>query len=195
MARNNLVTRQQGVGTFVNSPDRSVKTTSLFGYIDDIHPHINLKLLKVEQRTPPASIATTMRLAEGEHCTCYVSVNQAGREPLSYIEDFFPADSARYLNENDFLGRVPPTRVLEMRSGRIFAYAEQTMGAVASPPHIAKALGLPVGHPIMRMERVYFAVGDIVLHATEAHYHPERYQYSVRVIPRANTTPRQVQLP
>ncbi|WP_164225884.1 GntR family transcriptional regulator, partial [Stenotrophomonas maltophilia] len=35
LVSNNLVRRQQGVGTFVIGPDEAVKTASLIGYIDD----------------------------------------------------------------------------------------------------------------------------------------------------------------
>lgn len=195
LVRNNLVRRQQGVGTFVVGPDTAVKTASLFGYIDDIHPHLSLKLIASGRRVPPATLAQTMRLAPGADCQCFVSVNHAGREPLSYIEAYFPDENAQFVSEADFSGQIPSARLVEMRSGKTFAHAEQTMGAVAAPEHVAEALGLAVGHPIIRMERVYFAVDGTVLDATEAHYHPQRYQYSVRLVPRANPAPRQVQLP
>jgi GntR family transcriptional regulator len=195
LIRGNLVRRQQGVGTFVIGPDQAVKKASLFGYIDDIHPHLNLKLLSAGRRVPPVTLARTMGVPAEQECQCYVSVNQAGKEPLSYIEAYFPDESARFVSAADFAGHVPSARVVEMRSGKVFAHAEQTMEAVAAPAHVANALGLAVGHPIIRMERVYFATDGSVLDATEAHYHPQRYQYAVRLVPRANTMPRQIEFP
>ena len=157
LARSNLVRRQQGVGTFVVGPDHAVKQASLSGYIDDIHPHLNLKLVESGRRVPPATLARTMGLPEGADCQCYVCVNRAGKEPLSSLAAYFPDETARFLGAADFSGRIPAARLVEMRSGKSLAFAEQTMGAVAAPNHVAQALGLAPGHPIMRMERVYFA--------------------------------------
>lgn len=195
LVSNNLVRRQQGVGTFVIGPDEAVKTASLIGYIDDIHPHLDLKLIEAVRRAPPASLARAMGLSVDQECQCYVSVNHAGKGPLSYISAYFPDENARFIAKEDFSGRTPSARLVEMRSGKAFAYAEQTMGAAAAPAHVARELGLAAGHPVMRMERVYFATDGTVLDATECYYHPQRYQYSVRLVPRANTTPRQVQIP
>lgn len=195
LVRGNLVRRQQGVGTFVVGPDHAVKQASLFGYIDDIHPHLNLKLLEAGRRVPPATLARTMGLEASTDCQCYVCINRAGKEPLSYLEAYFPDDAARFLTAADFSGQIPFARLVEMRSGKVFAFAEQTMGAVAAPTHVARALGLAPHQPIMRMERVYFAQDGAVMDATEAHYHPQRYQYSVRLVPRGKTVPRQIQVP
>lgn len=194
LARSNLVRRQQGVGTRVLGPDNAVKQASLFGFIDDIHPHLNLKLLDESRRVPPPTLARSMGLAENAACQCYVCINRAGKEPLSYLEAYLPDDTARFVSPEDLSGKIPLARVVEMRTGKSFAFAEQTMGAVGAPPDVAKALALQVGHPVMRMERVYFATDGTVLDATEAHYHPQRYQYSVRLVPRGKASPRQIQV-
>jgi GntR family transcriptional regulator len=183
LVASNLVRRQQGVGTHVVGADQAVKTASLVGYIDDVHPHINFKLLASEMRQPPATLATAMRLEPGALCRCFVNLNHVGSEPLSYVESFFPDAVASLLTEADFSAHIPPSRLVEMRSGRNFAHATQTMGAVAAPEEIARLLGLAGGQPLIRMERVYFATDGGVLEATAAHYHPQRYQFSIRLVP------------
>lgn len=52
LVASNLVRRQHGVGTHVIGADQAVKTASLLGYIDDVHPHINFQLLSSELREP-----------------------------------------------------------------------------------------------------------------------------------------------
>lgn len=183
LVASNLVRRQQGVGSRVIGPDQAVKTASLVGYIDDVHPHINFKLLSSDRRVPPASLATAMQVPPDTECACFINLNHVGSEPLSYVESFFPDEVARLLAEDDFTRHIPPSRLVEMRSGRSFSYATQTMGAVAAPQAIAALLGLPAGTPLIRMERVYFAVDGGVLEATAAHYHPQRYQFSIRLMP------------
>jgi GntR family transcriptional regulator len=190
LVASNLVRRQQGVGTHVIGADQAVKTASLVGYIDDVHPHINFRLLSSGMREPPATLAASMRLAPGTACRCFVNLNHVGSEPLSYVESFFPDEVARFLSDEDFSSHIPPSRLVEMRSGRAFAHANQTMGAVAAPPHIADLLGLHAGQPLIRMERTYFATDGGVLEATVAHYHPQRYQFSIRLVPHGGAAAR-----
>lgn len=192
MARNNLVRRRQGSGSFVTSPDQSVKTANLYGFIDEIHPFKSMKILEAGRVVPPPGIAATMKLAPGEDCVCYTCVNHAGQERLSYVREFLPDESAAYIGAEDLQSPVTLASLLETRSGRRFAYAEQVMGAIAAAGPVSRALGLTDGHPIMRMERAYFAEGGGVLYVTEAFYHPERYKYSVRIIRRAGSASRHV---
>lgn len=192
LVASNLVRRKRGVGTFVVGSERAVKTASLVGFIDDVHPHIHFRLLGSGPAVPPAGLAEAMKLAADGRCQCFVNLNHVGREPLSYVESYFPDAVAPFLSEADFAGAIPASRLVEMRSGRAFSHAEQTMGAVAAPAEIAALLGVPAGRPLIRMERVYVAADRGVLEATVAHYHPERYQFSIRLVPHAGTGPRRL---
>lgn len=192
LVASNLVRRKRGVGTFVVGPERGVKTASLVGFIDDVHPHINFRLLRSERCVPPASLAGAMGLAGDESCRCFVNLNHVGREPLSFVESYFPDNVGRFLGEADFARHTPPSRLVEMRSGRSFSHAEQTMGAVAAPEEVTRLLGLEAGQAVIRMERVYYALDRGVLEATVAHYHPDRYQFSIRLVPHSGSGPRQL---
>lgn len=192
LVASNLVRRRRGVGTFVVGPEQGVKTASLVGFIDDVHPHINFRLLRSERRVPPASLAGPMSLAEDEACSCFVNLNHVGKEPLSFVESYFPDEVGRFLGEVDFARHTPPSRLVEMRSGRSFSHAEQTMGAVEAPDEVARLLGLKPGQAVIRMERIYYAADRGVLEATVAHYHPQRYQFSIRLVPHAGSAPRQL---
>lgn len=190
LAASNLVRRRRGVGTYVVGPEQAVKTANLVGYIDDVHPHIAFRLLRSGPAVPPPSFSRAMGLAEGEACPCFVNLNHVGREPLSFVESFFPEPVARLLTDADFAGSIPSSRLVEMRSGRSFSHAEQTVGAVAAPAEVAALLGVAAGEPLIRMERVYYSGDRGVLEATVAHYHPRRYQFSIRLVPHAASGPR-----
>lgn len=192
LVASNLVRRRRGVGTYVVGTEQAVKTANLVGVIDDIHPHINFRLLRSGPAVPPPSFADAMALARGETCPCFVNVNHVGREPLSFVESFFPREVAHLLAPADFTRPVPPSRLVEMRSGRAFSHAEQTMGAAAAPPEVAEHLGLTVGEPVIRMERIYYAAERRVIEATAAHYHPQRYRFSIRLVPHASSGPRRL---
>ena len=192
MVRSNLVRRRQGLGSFVTSPDHSVKTANLHAFIDEIHPFKSMKVLETGRVVPPPGVAEILKLDRGDCCACYTCVNYAGSERLSYVREFLPESSAHHISEEDINGPATLASLLETRSGRRFAYAEQVMGAVAAEGPVAQALGLAVGHPIMRMERAYFTNGGAVLYVTEAFYHPERYKYSVRIVRRTGSASRHV---
>lgn len=190
LVASNLVRRRRGVGTYVVGTEQAVKTANLVGVIDDIHPHINFRLLRSGPAVPPRSFADAMALAPGETCACFVNVNHVGREPLSFVESFFPREVANLLAEADFAKSIPSSRLVEMRSGQAFSHAEQTMGAAAAPPEVAEHLGLAAGEPVIRMERIYYTAERRVLEATAAHYHPERYRFSIRLVPHGSAGPR-----
>ncbi len=180
----NLVRRQQGVGTFVLGPEQGVQTARLVGYVDEIHPYMNFSMIESGRLPLPASVAGLLGAEEGRPCQCFVGVNHIGKEPLSYLEDYYPDDVAGFLAEKDYLGTLPPIRIVEMRSGRRFSHASQKIDAVAAPERVAHALGLAAGRPLIRMERVYYAADKSVLDVAIAHYHPTRYQFEIKIVPR-----------
>ncbi|MGE0800323.1 MAG: GntR family transcriptional regulator [Lautropia sp.] len=180
----NLVRRQQGVGTFVLGADHGIQTARLIGYIEGIHPYMNFSMLESGRVAMPASVAAGMGVDAGTPCQCFVGVNHIGEKPLSFLEDYYPDDVASFINESDFLGLVPPIRIVEMRSGRRFSHATQRIDAVAAPDRVARALDLTAGQPVIRMERIYFAADTSILDFAVAHYHPERYQFEIKIVPR-----------
>jgi len=189
MVRNNLITRRQGVGTFANGPDLSVKTANLFAYLDEIHPYIDIRLVSFRSEVPPPSVAALLGFSAEQACACLTGVNHTGSKKLSYVRDFLPDAIAGLISEADFQGHTPIATLLETRSGVDHSHAEQTMGAVAAPPEVAEALGLQPGHPVMRMERAYYINADRVRYVSEAYYHPDRYHYSVRIVRRGSAAP------
>ena len=92
----------------------------------------------------------------------------------------------RFRNRAHLIDRSPGfVKNLVMRPvNRRFSHATQTIDAVAVPERVAQALGLTVGHPLIRMERVYFAADKSVLDVAVAHYHPARYQFEIKIVPR-----------
>lgn len=179
----NLVRRRQGVGAFVID-ERGVQTARLVGYIDDIHPYMNFSMLQSGSAPLPAGVAASMGVEAGRPCQCFVGINHIGREPLSYLEDYYPDDVAGFISESDYLGVLPPIRVIEMRSGRRFSHATQKIDAVAVPDRVASALGLSPDQPVIRMERTYFSADKSILDVAVAHYHPSRYQFEIKIVPK-----------
>jgi GntR family transcriptional regulator len=189
LANANLVRRKQGVGSFVIGPDGHVATARLIGYIDDIHPYMNFSMLGSDRRVPPPGIAAACGLVDDVACQCFTGVNHVGRAPLSYLEAYYPDSVAQFIAQEDFLGLVPPVRLIEMRSGLRFSHAKQRVTAVAAPAEIAGALGLAAGQPVIRMERIHYSAGLSVLDASVAYYHPQRYQMEIDIVPQARPQP------
>lgn len=192
MARNNLIVRHRGLGTFVTGPDRSIKKTNLFGYLDEIFPVVNISLISATRTVPADSIASSLGLPDGKDCICFTGINYSGRKKMSYLRDFLSDDVSGIIKTEDYEGHTPVASLLETRSGIDHSHAEQTMGAVAAPVEIAEALGLDPGQPVMHMERAYYTSAGTVRYVNEAYYHPERYQFMVKIIRRSNSGPRKI---
>jgi GntR family transcriptional regulator len=178
----NLVKRRAGVGTYVLGPDHGVQTARLVGHVDDIHPRMNFKILHSSNERLPEWVDLGGDVDMAASYRCFVGVNHIGSKPFSFLQDYYPQDLARFISEEDYLGAMPPVRLLEMRSGLRFSHAVQRLDAVAAPPHVASAIEVTEGSPVIRMVRTYFETAGRPLDIAVAHYHPDRYRFEIKLI-------------
>lgn len=179
-----LVVRTAGRGTMVCSPDEMVKSIALTGYIDDAIPLNRHRVIDDTMQIPPSEIAALLHMPAGVAARCIRSVNHSGELPLSYSHFFYPPGTAHLISPEDFLGSVPPVRVIEQRSGLPVASAEQVVDPVIATPEVASLLGVDPGRPVLRAIRGYFSAQREPLEAVFVYYHPERYRYQVTLIPK-----------
>lgn len=182
LAAAKIIRRQQGVGTFVLGGEEAHKTASLVGDLDEIHPHIHFRLIASGSTAPPKEVLEQLPPDVDGPWRSFIAVNHTARRPLSYVETFVPAGTAQWVSAEDFKGHLPFAQLIEMRSDLEISHAQQTMSAVIAPDVVAQHLDLPRGSPVIRMERVYYARTGEVMNITSAHYHPQRYRYSVRLV-------------
>ncbi len=179
-----LIERRRGRGTRVAHAEELVKSVSLTGYIDDVIPLNRHRVIDDLMREPPRAVSDLLHLPPGQPVRCIRTVNHTGELPLSYSAFYFPPQTARHIAPEDFRGATPPIRVVEKRCGWTVAYAEQIIDPVIADAEIARRLGIAEGEPVLRGVRGYFAHDGTPLEVAYVHYHPTRYRYQVKLVPK-----------
>ncbi|MFA7665923.1 MAG: GntR family transcriptional regulator [Burkholderiaceae bacterium] len=185
LVQRRLVQRRRGVGSFVSTPDQSVKAVSLTGFIEDVVPLNRLKVLGVTQEPLPAGVVDLIGVADAESMKCVTAVNHLSEGPLSFARFFFPKEVADLISGTDLEGPVSPIKLVEKRSRQTVHHALQVVEAATADGRIAEELGLGQGTPVLRIVRAYFATGGGLIEAVDALYHPTRYRFAATLVPRA----------
>jgi GntR family transcriptional regulator len=71
-------------------------------------------------------------------------------------------------------------RLIE-RCGIRVGTAEQFIGATLAEPEVARALGIPVGAPLVRITRVVYDAGQRPIERVIALYRADRYHYRMQL--------------
>jgi DNA-binding GntR family transcriptional regulator len=116
------------------------------------------------------------------------TVVHADGDPFTVIDAYSADTLDRRMAEADFVVPVPSANAMGERLGRRIARAEQELDAVAADKVAATALRVPVGTPIIRARRVYYAIGDQAIQYLIVRYHPDHYRFIVDLIPRSGTS-------
>jgi GntR family transcriptional regulator len=185
LVRKRLLERRRGVGTFILDPKEQLKAVTLTGYIEDVLPTSRFKLVKADRAALPESVQDVIPSRYNKPSARFVSINHLDGKPFSYGRFFFFEDVSHLISEADFQRAEPPIRLIESRSSQRVVRAVQHIHPDIASLEVARHLGIRPKTPLLRIVRVYFAVGNVPLECVEAHYHPERYQFSVELLPRS----------
>lgn len=190
LVRKRLLYRRRGVGTFVNDAHRQLKMVPLTGYIEDVLPLNQFRLLKTDMAPLPAGVNELVAAAPTGPSRRFICLNHIDGQPFSFASFFFDAETAPFISAQDFRSAESPIRIVELRSGRRVHRAVQRVHPDLATGEAARQLKLRPGTPVLRIVRVYFAVGDVPIQYVEAIYHPERYRVDIELLPRLDAAVR-----
>jgi len=77
--------------------------------------------------------------------------------------------------------RMTVLSVVQLLAGSPIAEADQSITALAAPAHLADHIDVAPGHPVLRIDRVYFDADDRVLELAVNFFNPDRYSYRFRM--------------
>ena len=132
------------------------------------------RLLSFSYGAAPPAVAEALGLTTDGRVQTAVRVRLSEGEPFSHLTTHVPSDIAASYDEAD-LATQPLFRLLE-RSGVTVDSATQSVSATLATPDVAKALGIPVGAPLLSLRRV---VRDSTGHGVEflsALYRPDLFR-------------------
>jgi GntR family transcriptional regulator len=153
-----MVEIRRGRGTFVLAPKVSHELTRLSGFVEDMDTHgRKASAHVVSQREVPANVQVARHLAisRGTRVIRIERVRLADSVPMSFDETYLPLEIGRKIVRND-LRVMPIFTLLEEKYGIPLVEADYSLDAAAASAHVAEALRIPEGSPILRIERTSF---------------------------------------
>ncbi len=182
LAAEKFVSRHRGLGTVVmGRAALPVVRSSFDNLLESLHRMglaTELELLSAQDvLAGDAGVDIPMGLPSDAKLQKVVRLRKLEGEPLSYLITFTPkAIALRY--EGEAVSVAPSLALLE-RAGADALEAEQWITAVCAEPHVASALGVNPGAPLLKIERVLRDAKGETVQMIEGFYRSDRFQYHV----------------
>ena len=180
LAAENMLVRRQGRGTFVATHAeqatqyRFLRLTAENGSA----PELQRQLLECRRMRAPAEIARQLALAPGEATVQLRRLLLAGSTPVVLDELWLPGGRFQGLTvERLRAWRGPLYRLFEAEFAVHMVRAEEKIRAVAATADEAALLGLPVGSPMLSVERLSFTYGDTPVEVRRGLYQTSTHHY------------------
>jgi GntR family transcriptional regulator len=183
LARDGLIRRRPGAGTFVRQADRPQPLTgdlsNMLANLAAMGRDTEVELLSFGYVDPPAAVAEALRLAPGERAQHALRVRSMDGAPFSYLSTHVPERIGRGFTAAD-LGSTPLLTLLE-RSGIVADRAEQSVTATLAAPEAAAALKVEIGAPLLSLTRVVRDAQGRGVEYLAALYRPDRHRFNMEL--------------
>ncbi len=183
LAEEGWISRHRGQGTFVREMPRPAhsepRITGFAEHLAELHADTDVKVLEKGAVHVPADVAQRMELPGDSMQYRFVRVRHFEGAPLSYVETFVPIDIGERLARLDLRHTSIMT---ELRTTLKVTFAEltQTIDAVAADADVAQALGIPVGAPLLLINRLLHLDHERPM-LFRSHFRSDRYFYTVQL--------------
>jgi GntR family transcriptional regulator len=187
LERQGWLVRRQGLGTFVANPVKQelasgVRTITEVLASSGITPRVDVLSHHVGEA--PQRVAETLGLSK---VLCINRRFRDGDRPLALMTVYFPLGLGKAVDP--LMSKAPgaETRnamestytMWEQRLGVRIARATHEIHAAGASLEVAAALDLPLGSPVLVLERTSYTDDGKPLEVVEFYYRPERYRFSV----------------
>jgi len=180
LALENHLVRRQGKGTFV-ATHAEEKTQYRFLRLtpdEGGEARLQRRLLECRRMRAPAELARTLDLKAGEAAVQIRRLLLAGDEPVVLDDIWLPGPLFKGLTAEKLSGwRGPMYGLFETEFGVRMIRAEERIRAVAAADDESAALAVPLGAPLLLVERLSFTYGDKPVELRRGLYRTARYHY------------------
>lgn len=181
LAEAGLVIRERGRGTrVVSRPPSPTVTSSIEGWLENISlmgMTTTAKVLSFDYVAASPEAAQALRIEPGTLIQRSVRVRILDGEPMSYLTTFVPEDIGRQYDHDDL--NVQPLLHLLERAGVNVTAAQQTISAEVADAEVARALGIQVGAPLIKVVRVVEDNHERPVEFIRILYRPDLYQFEM----------------
>ena len=181
-----LVRRVPGSGTFATPRTRYLRQ---FGSIDDLmalSADSEMRVLFPLGETVDPAAAGRLRLSDDHVATASFTRLHDG-EAFCHTRLWLPPQVRDLLGDVEALAspgarsKVTVIALLNEVLRLPIQDAEQSISVAAATPEVAKALAVPPGTVLLRIDRTYYDTGGDPVELAVSHFHPDRYSYRVRL--------------
>jgi GntR family transcriptional regulator len=184
MATDNVLVRRQGKGTFVAThAERATQFRFLRLLPDDgSAPQLQRRLLECRRMRAPAEVARLLALGAGEPAVqvrrLLLAVQGTELRPVVLDDIWLPGTPFKGLTAERLQAwRGPMYRLFEAEFNVHMIRAEEKLRAVAASAADAAQLAVPVGAPLLSVERLAYTYGDRPVELRRGLYHTEAHHY------------------
>ncbi len=182
-----LVYRVAGRGTYpVTESDRYLRHLGSIEDLMSLSLDTDCEIVEpLRTRVDPVS-AGRLRLDNDEVCAVSF-VRRLGETPFCHTAVALPPEvgdplrDAPELSVRGARSRVTVIGLIDSRLGRRIRDADQSVTAMPARAEVAEHLLVPVGSPVLRVERNYFDAAGHPVEWAVSHFDPRHYSYRVRL--------------
>lgn len=174
-----LVTRRQGMGTFINDPEPILATMSMGSYVDQLlaggRPvkSIQRDIKVAEVLAADKDVANLLGVPEGHDVIRLVRVFALKGQPLSLDDAYYDAD--RYPG---FLDRVTNETstyaLLQDHYGVQFGSADRYFGVTYLSAETSRWMARPEWDPVLAVDKTAYDLGGGIIHISRLQMVPSR---------------------
>ena len=180
LATENLLVRRQGKGTFVathaeeNTQYRFLRLTPDAG----TSATMQRRLLDCRRMRAPADVARALELKSGEPAVQLRRLLLTEGRPVVLDDIWLPGNQFKGLSTEKLQGyRGPMYSLFETEFGVRMIRADEKIRALAAGPEEAELLALPMGTPLLSVERLSFTYGDKPVELRRGLYNTANHHY------------------
>ena len=180
MATENMLVRRQGKGTFVAThAEQATQYRFLRLTADDgSAAPLQRRLLECRRMRAPAEVARLLGLKSGEAAVQVRRLLLADGRPVVLDDLWLPGTPFKGLTAERLESwRGPMYRLFEAEFSVHMIRAEEKVRAVAAAAEEAGLLGLPLGSPLLSVERLSLTYGDRPVELRRGLYHTVSHHY------------------
>lgn len=180
LATENLLIRRQGKGTFVAThAEERVQYRFLRLRPDDGGAgSLQRRLLDCRRMRAPLDVARSLDLKSGETAVQLRRLLLADGRPVVLDDIWLPGTPFKGLSIERLQGwRGPMYRLFETEFGVRMIRAEEKIRAVGAGQEEAEALAVPLGAPLLSVERLSFTYGDRPVELRRGLYNTSSHHY------------------
>lgn len=187
-----LVVTERGRGSFVAPPSFRQPLTALTGFVEEMDA-LGLRsaatVLRVEEIVAADHVRQALELPLGARVTHIDRVRLAVGQPVSFDQTYLPVEWGRAVAQRD-LASEPIFPILEQDLGIPLLEAGYALRADVADGAVGRALSVPTGAPILRIERTVFTTGQRPVDYEVLHYRGDAMTFTTRLPRSADTVAR-----